>query len=131
MHMHVTINSGENCATVFTKTLNEEEGKLARTLVGGHPPSIANAVLRLSAVREEIFNYFMLLVNNECTKLCKNAKDEPVSYFCKFPVNQLCFFKWDIFIPEMELKCPLLLKILTTVTSRVDHRYVPTFCNNH
>lgn len=75
--------------------------------------------MKMSAVREELFKYFLMLINNECSTLCQKG----TSPFRKIPVNDIAHFKWEQFIGEMESKSPLLLRILIAIATRVDHRY--------
>lgn len=103
----------------FQKTLGEAEGKVARALAGGHPQSIANAVMRIEAVKEELFNHFLTLVNAECSDLCQKGIR---SLFRRIPVAEMANFRWDTLVEELRSKSPLLLKLLTTVATRVDHR---------
>ncbi len=105
----------------FTKTLGENEGKLARALLGGHSRSIAKAVMQMSSVREEVFTSFLNVLDNECRRLCQKQADTP-SKFKSSPVDQLHKFSWKELIHELTLKAPKLLKILTTIVARNDHR---------
>lgn len=99
--------------------MGEAESRLARTLAGGHAPSIANAVIRMIAVREEVFNYFVDVVNSECSLLCQK---EPSSNFRNIPVNKISNFKWEDLVEELKAKSPLLWKILTAAAIRADPR---------
>lgn len=75
----------------------------------------------MSEVKDELFKYFLTLINRECTELCQKG-----TRFRSIPVDQIANFRWDDFIEEMESKSPLLLRTLTTVATRVDHRYQHT-----
>ena len=61
----------------YTKTLGEPEGKLARTLIGGHSPSIAKAVMEMPSIREAILVCVTKLLNTECIQLCRKSTDHP------------------------------------------------------
>ncbi len=107
--------------TPFIKSLGEDEGKVVRALCGGHAPSIASAVMRLSGVREAIVNTLMDSINTECSTLCKTPQGVK-SRFQHIPVEDAANFKWSNLVQELETVCPLLLKILTTVAVRRDPR---------
>ena len=100
--------------------LSEEDSKLGRTLAGGHIPSLAKAVMGHKCLREAVTLSFLDQLESECSKLCQNST--PPSLFCKVPVSEIEEFQWDRFIQELKEKAPLLLQILSSITSRNDHR---------
>lgn len=116
--IQVTVNNPSQ-ETSFSQSLGDAEGKVAMALLEGHAPSIASAVLAMEAVKEAIFTSFLESINRECSVLCQTST---VSHFRHIPVDQLKIFKWNTLIDELESKSPLLLKILTSIAVRNDHR---------
>lgn len=116
-YLQITISTPSR-AQPFQKSLGEAESKVVRTLAGGNASSIANAVMKMSEVKDELFKYFLTLINMECTELCRKG-----TRFRNIPVDKIATFRWEDFKEEMDSKSPLLLKILTTAATRVDHRY--------
>lgn len=43
----------------FANTLGEMEGKLARLLLGGHPPFIAKVIMAMDNTQEAVFTLFL------------------------------------------------------------------------
>lgn len=99
--------------------MGEAESEVARTLVDGNAPAIADAVMKMDAVREELFKSFLKLINIECSELCQKRQ----SPFRKIPVDKIPQFQWEHFIEDLELKSPLLLRVLITAVTRIDYRY--------
>ena len=60
-------------------------------------------------------------IDLEASKLCQYNSDSP-SLFCKIKVERLPEFSWDSCISELQSKAPILLRILSTLASRNDHR---------
>ena len=54
------------------KTLGDVEGNVVRQLIGGHAPSIAGAVMKISTVREALLSMFTDTISEECKTLCRN-----------------------------------------------------------
>ena len=107
--------------TLYTKSLGELEGKVVRTLLGGHAASIAKAVMAMTAVRECLLHLFLVDLNDECNKLCQKSE---ISIFRKMDVAQAMEFKWAPFINDLQAKSPLLYTILFSIASRSDKRNV-------
>ena len=120
-YIQVTISS-PSWATPYEKALGEAESEVAEALAHGHAPSIANAILEMREVRNEIFTLLLSLLNAECVELCRRG----ASRFRSIEVDKISSFKWEDFIEELNSKSPLLLQFLTTVASRVDKRYQQT-----
>ena len=51
--------------------------------------------------------------------LCQAATTSKLSHI---PVDQMAIFKWDSLTEELRSKSPLLLKVLTSIAVRNDHR---------
>lgn len=94
---------------------------MARQLLGGHTPSIAKAVMAIDKLRETLFSMFLDTINAECSNLCQRAP-ENVSSFRKIPLSQRVDFKWSLLMNDLENRAPLLLKTLSSIASRNDHR---------
>ena len=119
------INQGKQ---FFAKTLGEAEGKVALSLLGGHAPSIGTAVLAMEAVKNVIFTSFFESINRECSLLCQSTT---ISRFRHTPPDGMASFKWDELINEPRSNSPLLMKVLTFVAVRNDHRNKKKFDSAH
>ena len=73
----------------------------------------------MEAVKDAIFTTFLESIHQECSVLCQAAI---TSKLRNFPADALASFKWDDFIEELRSKSPLLLKVLTCIAVRNDHR---------
>ena len=71
-------------------------------------------------LRELLFLLFLDEVNSECSRLCQH-KPEP-SLFRKIPTSKFGEFTWKVLADELRVKAPTLLRVLSTVASRNDHR---------
>lgn len=100
--------------------MNEEDSKLGRALAGGYIPSLAKAIMRHKMLREAVILNVLDQLDSECSKLCQ--KSTSPSLFCKVPVSEIEEFQWDKFIKELKTKAPLFLQMLSSITSRNDHR---------
>ena len=120
----VTVTN-QSRGTIFSKTLGEAQGKVAQTLLGGHAPSIGTVVLAMEAVKDAIFTSFLESINRECSLLCQSTT---ISRFRHIPPDEMvppdemASFKWDELMDELRSNSPLLLKVLTSVAVRNDHR---------
>ena len=108
-------------AAPFSKTLGEADSKLFRSLLGGHYPSFANAVMANPNIREAVLTSFLNLINAECNTLCKKLADPP-SRFRKIDLGELSDFSWKPLIIELQDNAPVLFKILTSIVSHSDSR---------
>ena len=105
----------------FSKTVGENEGKIARQLLGGHVPSIAKAVMAMDEVRERLFCLFLDAINDECNNLCQRPPANRL-LFRNIPPSQAVNFKWSLLVTELQSRAPLLFKVLSSIASRYDHR---------
>lgn len=105
----------------WAKQLSEDECKLGRALAGGHKQSIAKAVMGHQELRKAVTLLLLDQIDDECSKLCQRSSDPP-SLFRKVPVTEMTDFQWDHFLDELRSKAPTLLQVLSTITSRNDHR---------
>ena len=96
---------------------------MVRALLGGHAGSIAKAVLKIGDVREAIVTQILGTLNDECGKLCQRKCDTS-SLFRSIPYEELDEFKWENMVAELQLKAPLLYRVLHSLASRNDHRNV-------
>ena len=103
----------------WVRELSDEESKLGRALAGGHVPSIAKAIVRNSALKEAVFLELLDQLDRECSVLCRTRD---ASFFCKVPLSMLEEFCWDKFVDELQHKSPVLLQVMSSITSRNDHR---------
>ena len=118
-YIQVTVDT-PSCETPLSRTLDDADGRVARMLLGGHAPSIASAILANEATREAVFTHFLNSINQECSVLCKTSVEIPKMRHIN--ADELADFQWECMRKEMELKAPLLLKVLTTIAVRNDHR---------
>ena len=103
----------------WVRELSDEESKLGRALAGGHVPSIAKAIVHNSALKQAVFLELLDQLDRECSVLCRTRD---ASFFCKVPLSMLEEFCWDKFVEELQHKSPLLLQVMSSITSRNDHR---------
>ena len=94
---------------------------MGRALAGGHLPTIAKMALAHEGIREQILLRLFDLIDAECGKLCQRACSTP-SLFRKIPVGRLSKFQWGYCIQELQVKAPTLLRMLSTIVSKNDHR---------
>ena len=118
--MQITVSTPSQAAP-FTKTVGEIEGRLVRALLGGHPPSIAKAIMAMDNVREAVFTLFLDTINLECNALCKKSTNTPTN-FRRIPLAQIVNFKWLELVKKLEARSPLLFRILSTIAECNDHR---------
>lgn len=105
---------------MLQKAISQAESTLVGAL--GHNPSIADAVMDIPAVKDEVFNSILRSIVDECQVLCQKT---PQSQFRHMSVKEIEEFKWESLVKELQTKSPLLLKILTAVVVRIDSRYAP------
>lgn len=120
MYLQVTVSTPSR-AEPFTKELDMGFSSLGRALAGGHLPTIAKAVLSHEGLKELIMLKMIDAIDLEASKLCQYNSDSP-SLFRKIKVERLPEFSWDSCISELQSKAPILLRILSTLASRNDHR---------
>ena len=91
---------------------------MVRALLGGHAGSIAKAVLKIGDVREAIVTQILGTLNDECVNTS--------SLFRSIPYEELDEFKWENMVAELQLKAPLLYRVLHSLelASRNDHQNV-------
>ena len=87
--MQITVSTANQTAP-FTKTVGGIEGRLVQSLLGGHAPSIAKAIMAMDNVREALF---LVAINLECNNLCKKSTNTPTN-FREIPLAQIVNFKW-------------------------------------
>ena len=96
--------------------------KIARALAGGCIDSVAKAVFAHSALREQILLKVLDLVNSECAALCRKTGADGPSPFRRLPLKNVEEFSWDIYIQELKLRGPFLLKLFRTLVQHNEHR---------
>ena len=106
-------------AEPFTKELDIGLSYLGRSLAGGHLPTIAKAVLSHEGLKELIMLKVLDAIDQEASKLCQYNSP---SLFRKIKVERLAEFSWGSCISELQSKAPILLRVLSTLASRNDHR---------
>ena len=120
MHQLITVSTPSR-SEPYCKFVEDSLCKLGRALTGGHHSTIAKMVLAHEGIREHILLKLFDLIDAECSKLCQRACNPP-SLFRKIPVESLPKFQWGSCIKELEVKAPTLLRMLSMIVSRNDHR---------
>ena len=105
-----------------TKEVDHDLQKIARALAGGCVDSVAKAVFAHSALRERILLKVLDLVNSECSALCRKTGADGPSPFRQLPLKNVEEFSWDIYIQELKLRSPFLLKLFRTLVQHNEHR---------
>lgn len=103
---------------------------MARHLLGGHAPSLAKAVMAMDDVRDSLFGMFLDIINAECSSLCQRSPENR-SPFRKMSLNEVVDFKWSLLLHDLETRAPLLLKVLSSIAVRNDHRNKSKFGDLH
>ena len=67
MLTQVTVTSPSQ--PTLTKTLGDSEGDIVESLVNGHVPSIASAIMNVESLQKSVFTCMLQTLNNECNKL--------------------------------------------------------------
>ena len=96
--------------------------KIARALAGEYVDSVAKAVFAHSALRERILLKVLDLVNSECAALCRKTGANGPSPFRRLPLKNVEEFSWDIYIQELKLRGPFLLKLFRALVQHNEHR---------
>ena len=96
--------------------------KIARALAGGCVDSVAKAVFAHSALRERILLKVLDLVNSEYVALYRKTGADGPSHFRRLPLKNVEEFSWDIYIQELKLRGPFLLKLFRTLVQHNEHR---------
>ena len=95
---------------------------MSRALAGGCLDSVAKAVFAHSnsALRER--TKVLDLVNSECAALCRKTGADGPSTFRRLPLKNVEEFSWHIYIQELKLRGPFLLKLFRTLVQHNEHR---------
>ena len=75
-----------------------------------------------SALREQILLKVLDLVNSECAALCRKTGADGPSPLCRLPLKNVEEFSRDIYIQELKLRGPFLLKLFRTLVQHNEHR---------
>ena len=70
-------------------------------------------------IREHLLNRFVEAIDGECDTLCQRGN---TSVFRKIPIKDFPTFTWISCISELEVKAPILHKIVSKIVSKSDHR---------
>ena len=84
--------------------------------------------METEGVRDEVFQCFLRHIESECTVLCQ--KESP-SLFRRTSAKEIDQFNWRSLHLELEMKAPLLLKVLSMVAIRTDARCEPRLPMSH
>ena len=105
----------------FKTTIDRSLTKIGRNLAGGHIPLIAKSIFAHAGLREALLLKVMDQIGSECGGVCRRNTETP-SLFRSLEVGKLDGFCWSDCISELQTKCPMLLRLLTSVASSNDHR---------
>ena len=94
-----------------------------KTLVGGHVPSIAEAIVKHDSLAEMLFELYVDKISQECGSLCYRTQElNALSPFRKIPVDQVATFQWVSLIRHLSAKAPHLLSLFSAIVSHSDYR---------
>ena len=113
--------STPNRPTPYSIQLSADLARVGRALAGGHLPTIVRAIFSHEGLRHLVELKLLDILTNECSTLCRRKADPP-SPFRRFEVSQLAGFKWSVFIQDLQVNAPTLLKVFSTIASHSDHR---------
>ena len=114
----------------FKTTIDHCLTKIGRNLAGGHIPSIAKSIFAHAGLREALLLKVMDQIGSECGGVCRRNTETP-SLFQSLEVGKLDGFCWSDCISELQTKCPMLLRLLTSVVSSNDHRNAQKHSSSH
>ena len=103
----------------LTKTLSQQERKVAQSLVVGNTAEFVAATMEVEKFKEGVFTHFLQTINTECGTLSQTSCP---SLFRSIPVASLSSISWVEFIAELGSKAPTFLKILVFLFSINDAR---------
>ena len=106
--------------SVITSTLDEVAGKIAKALVAGHLPSVAESVVQHKQLGEMVLELLLTRIDSECSLVCKRS--QPLSPFQKIDADKCSTFQWSSFVQDLSSKAPTLLKILSSIATHSNHR---------
>lgn len=105
--------------TLLQKHVGNVESKLVEALLHGHHTVTANALMQISEVADKVFGLILLQLELEVRVLYQKV---PPSWFRSIAASEIEKFQWEALTKELELKSPMLLKVLTAVVTRNDRR---------
>ena len=111
----ITVTSSSQPPT--SRTLGEAEGKIAESLISGHVPTIALAIMQDDHLQEAAYTYLLKSLSQECSNLCQTS--DGGSLFRRITVTALAN---NSYIGELKSKAPILLHTLFTLVSFNDRR---------
>ena len=80
-------NHSQICIDSLSKEVDLRFHKIAKSLAGGHPSSIAKAVFSEPSLRNHLMSRVVGVVNDKCAVLC-GTSTQPVSPFKNIPVTE-------------------------------------------
>ena len=99
----------------YTCLVDPPLNRLGRALASGNTETIAK-LLAHQDLHEIVVPKVLNSIDEECVALCRRA--DPTA-FRKIPLEELQDFKWSKYIGEMEVKSPLLLKLLKMIVEKI------------
>ena len=76
--------------------------------------TIAKTTFLHPGLKERLINRVLAIINDECSVLC--SRSQPSAFRCT-DISELTAFTWDRYIQEMEIKSPVLLRLLKLIVS--------------
>lgn len=94
----------------------EESKKILGAIEFANPSVLAEAVMKISSLRNAIKGLYLKEVDDQCTKLCARSHAEPS--VLRVPTSQHKFlvdFSWDNIMAEMKERAPDVLDFLVAM----------------
>ena len=81
----------------------------------GHLPSVVDAIMNQSDLREMVMQRIVDNINLECFRVCQLTT--PLSPFRKVDASKCSSFQWKALVEDLTRKAPTLWKILSSITT--------------
>ena len=98
-----------------TVTLGEATCAIGKSLLLGHLPSLADAIMDQEDLHDILLQRLIDKINLECVQLCQLSR--PLSPFRKWETEKFSSFKWKSFVDELAKYAPLLLQVLSAIVT--------------
>ena len=83
-------------------------------------PSVADAIMNQSDLREMVLDRIIDTLNSECFRICQFTN--PLSPFRKIHASKCSSFQWKVFHEDLSQKAPTLSKIFSSIVTSNDKR---------
>ena len=89
-------NASVKWSIYTTVTLGEATCAIGKSLLGGHSPSLADAIMDQKDLHDILLQRLIDKINLECVQLYQFSR--PLSPFCKCETEKFSSFKWKSFV---------------------------------